>query len=57
MLLQNEACKVVKVWQRVQPLQRVLSLSPFILRGTAGMAVGIGLPSVTAGVLICVDGM
>ena len=39
----KQAWKLVKVWQRVEPPNRVLPLSLLVLLGMAGMAVGFEL--------------
>ncbi|CAE7323141.1 unnamed protein product [Symbiodinium sp. CCMP2456] len=51
------AWKLVKVWQRVEPPMRVLPLSPLLVLGMAGLAAGLGLPDIAAGLLICFDGI
>ena len=51
------AWKLVKVWQRVEPPMRVLPMSPLVVLGMAGLAAGLGLSEVAAGLLVCFDGI
>ena len=44
--------KLIKVRQRVEPPSHVLPVSPLILLGMAGLAVGVNLP-----LLVCFDGV
>ena len=53
----RQSWKLLKVWQRVEPPVRVLPLSPLVLLGMAGLAAGLKLADVAAGLLICFDGM
>ncbi|CAE7765025.1 unnamed protein product [Symbiodinium sp. CCMP2592] len=51
------AWKLVKVWQRIEPPMHVLPLSPLVVLGMAGLAAGVGLSEVAAGLLVCFDGL
>ncbi|CAE7721934.1 unnamed protein product [Symbiodinium sp. CCMP2592] len=53
----RQSWKLLKVWQKVEPPMRVLPMSPLILLGMAGLAARLCMPDVSAGLLICFDGM
>ncbi|CAE7825917.1 unnamed protein product [Symbiodinium sp. CCMP2592] len=51
------AWKYVKVWQRLEPPERVLPLSPLLVLGMAGLAAALHQPEIVAGLLVCFDGI
>ncbi|CAE7606234.1 unnamed protein product [Symbiodinium sp. CCMP2592] len=49
--------KLAKIWHRLEPPLRVLPLSPMLVFGFAGAAVGMGFIHEAAGIMIAFDAM